>query len=58
MHSYNYILACESIRIHSEVLSDWFEFKLLSFGPALQKIDLICVSSKCNFTHEFSTAFG
>lgn len=34
MHSYNYIPACKSIRIHREVLSDWSEFKSLSFEAA------------------------
>lgn len=52
MHSYNYIPVCKSIRVHSEVLSDWSEFKSLSFEAA--KMDLICVSSKCNSTYEFS----
>lgn len=35
MHSYNCIPVCKSIRIHSEVLSDWSEFKSLSFDAAL-----------------------
>ena len=52
MHSYNCIPVCKSIRVHSEVFSDWSEFKSLSFEAA--KMDLICVSSKCNSAYEFS----
>ncbi len=37
MLRYNYILVCKSIRIHSEVLSDWSEFKSLSFEAALHR---------------------
>lgn len=35
MCNYNYIPVRKSIRIHSKVLSDWSEFKSLSFEAAL-----------------------
>lgn len=51
MHSCNYIPVCKSIRIHSKLLSNLKRSHLKQLY--IQKMDLICVSSKCNSTYEF-----